>query len=236
MFMGEYLAALWIHWVALMSGVIGLLIGVGLRVGRRLSETIRHWSDLPDWIFICIGIVCLFFAGYFTWQDKNEALIALQEKLKAPTFNAQVATVFIGYRGNQPLVIISGIISNPAGPASSIIAWRISVEFPNGEKERGIIPAQDEKDLKIPIPGSVPPNAVIFKASDYWPKTSQTPIAAGGALVGWCSAVFPNLDMEKAYEEHALIVVEVEDAVANKIHRFSTKFIKAGINLPPIKY
>jgi hypothetical protein len=66
--MADYLSALWIHWVALMSGVVSLVLGIGLRVGRRVSSKVRGWTDIPDWIFVIVGALCLFFAGYQAWM------------------------------------------------------------------------------------------------------------------------------------------------------------------------
>ena len=138
--MPEYLSALWMHWVALMSGIIGLLIGLGLRIGRRTSETIKGWSDIPDWIFICIGLVGLFWAGYAAWQDKNQALIALEQKLQTPKFGGRLGAVFRGTRGSRgkdkPLVIVGGTITNPLGPASGVIDWKMGIKFPDSRVAR----------------------------------------------------------------------------------------------------
>ena len=75
--MRNYLSALWGHRVALMSGLVGLLMAVSLRIGRQVSTNIRLWSDIPDWMFICVGAACLFWAGYLTWgtTDTERSLI-----------------------------------------------------------------------------------------------------------------------------------------------------------------
>ena len=112
----EYLAALCTQWVALMSGIVSLLIGIGLRIGRHVSG--KNLFDIPDWILFCIGIVCLFFAGYKTWNDKDIALIALQEKLKAPEFVGEILQVTEGNINGLPVIAASGRISNPFGPPS----------------------------------------------------------------------------------------------------------------------
>jgi hypothetical protein len=79
--MAEYLSALWKHWVSLMTGVVGLIVAFCLRIGRNISDKLKYWSDIPDWIFITVGIICLFWAGYATWKDQNKKVTALEKQI-----------------------------------------------------------------------------------------------------------------------------------------------------------
>jgi hypothetical protein len=227
---GEYLHALWAHWVALMSGVIGLLVGVGLRVGKRFSQKISKWPDVPDFLFIGVGVVCLFMAGYGAWQDKHKALVSLQERLKSPEFIGRIGSVSTGEMNGEPFIAVGGLIYNPTGPPSGIIDWKMKIKFPNGKELIGIPPVTSGKDYEIPIPSG---QKVILRANEYWPKSSQNPIMTGGVLEGWIFCIFPELDVSEAYKEHALVVIEVNDAVANKTHRFTEVLREQGIHLPP---
>ena len=231
--MGKYLAALWAHWVFLMTGTAALFIGLGLRIGRKISKVIKQWSDVPDWIFIVIGLVCIFFAGYGAWKDKNDALIALQERLRSPELVGEIDQIMGKESNGQSLIIVAGTIRNPTGPPSGIIGWKILIEFPSGKKVTGEIPMWTGKDYRIPI--SSLKGEFILRANNYWPRIGYNPIVGGGVLAGWFWSTFPGVDFKKAYNEHALIVVEVRDSVANKTHRF-THILEEGIhsgNLSP---
>jgi hypothetical protein len=216
--LNEYLAALWMHWVALMSGIVSLLIGIGLRVNRRVS--LNKLADIPDWIFISIGIICLFWAGYNAWDDKNTALITLQEKLKAPEFVGEIQTVIIGNNNGLPLVAASGIITNPHGPPSGIINWHTFIEFPDGKRLQGHFPLFTGKDTtgKLLNSGGIKINLLI---TSYWPNICSQAISAGGSVNGWLMTDFEGLDFKKAIKENALFIIEFYDVVANKKHLLS---------------
>jgi len=64
-----------------MSGIFSVLISIGMRIGRRISKTVKTWSDIPDRLFVIIGAICLFLAGYFTWQDQQRKVKELQSSL-----------------------------------------------------------------------------------------------------------------------------------------------------------
>ena len=114
--MKEYMSALLAHWVFLMGGIGSLVFGIIVRIGRIFSDVIKEWKDIPDWIFILVGIIFLFIACYKAWQDKNKALVNLQEKLKSPHFKGEVTLLSAGEMNGYPLVIIDTTIQNPNGP------------------------------------------------------------------------------------------------------------------------
>jgi hypothetical protein len=106
-----------------MSGVVGLMLGISLRVGRSFSETINHWSDVPDWLFICVGVFCLFWAGYAAWRTEHREL----EQLKSKEL----------FLANCPLVLMSwsgiGDVPIRLRNVGKQIAHRVQfVKFQNG--------------------------------------------------------------------------------------------------------
>ena len=106
-----------------MSGVVSLAIGIALRVGRSVSETMRQWSDTPDWLFICIGVLCLFWVGYAAWQTEHRELERLKSK---EVFLATCPDLLIDWSGNGDVPIA---ISN----VGKRIAHRVQfVKFQNG--------------------------------------------------------------------------------------------------------
>lgn len=118
--MGEYLAALLVHWVALMSGIVGLLIGIGLRIGRRTSETIKKWNDIPDWLFICVGIILLFYAGYKAWDDQKKQVDDLKNKL---TIEMDKNTIKLGGEIRQITTVTPSGNKNKLGFLFTVSIW-----------------------------------------------------------------------------------------------------------------
>ncbi len=199
-----------------MSGIVGLLIGIGLRIGRRISDTINQWSDVPDWIFICIGLIFLFFAGYAAWNDKNNALLALQKRLATPQLGGRLNSVAYGDMNGEPLIVVGGIFTNPLGPPTAIVRWTIRIEFPNGEIIEGKIPLLPKDEINKIIGQTQ--FMLSLKHDSSWMAKGETPIPIGGTLSGWLWGIFCNLDFNDAFNNQALIVVEAEDAVAGAKH------------------
>lgn len=229
--MAEYLSALWAHWAALMSGLVGLLMGIFLRIGRRMSATIKKWIDIPDWVFICIGLICLFWAGYAAWQDKNLELITLQGRLKSPEFSGHLSTISSGSVNGCPIIVVDGVLTNPVGPPSAAINWKMIVEFPNGQTIIGETPFLSLNDIQSRIRGGKV--SLVWKVADYWPTKGASPTPTGGSLYGWFWSIFIGLDLNEAYDKKASIVIEFEDVIANKKHQLRRPFGPKGIHLPP---
>ena len=212
-----------------MSGVVGLLIGIGLRIGRRVSGTVKRWSDVPDWLFIIIGAVCLFWAGYAAWKDKNDALITLQQHLKSPELGGTLGMLSSGSMDKQPLVSVGGVITNPLGPPTALLGWGMSIEFADRIID-GIVPLTHQEDTKFPVPSGR--QNLVLSAKDYWPEKSQQPIPAGGVLEGWIWAVFPGLDIDELYEKNARVIVTYKDAATMKEHSLDIHAGRRGFILP----
>jgi hypothetical protein len=211
-----------------MSGVIAVLITISLRVGRRISETIKKWSDVPDWIFILIGIGCIFWAGFAAWQDKNLDLIALKEKLKAPEFDGKINVTLIGKMNGHPLVVVGGLIWNSVGSQSGAIDWKMTIEFPDGKKIKGETPFITGKDQTV----SLEDYDFIFPTERYWPEISTHPIVGGAVLQGWFWSSFPGLDINEAVSKKASVAIEFTDVVAQKKHVLMTKLENLGVHPP----
>jgi hypothetical protein len=138
--MAEYLSALWAHWVALMSGVVGLLIGISLRVGRKISQTISSWSDIPDWAFIGIGAIALFWASYAAWCDQFKEVSRLKTELESardagkPKLGVQIMQVSSGPAGGTAIGNVIFLIVSVSNSGADSIAggYRLRVDRPDG--------------------------------------------------------------------------------------------------------
>ncbi len=73
--MFEYGSALIGHWVALMSGIVSVAIGVFLRV-RQWRSKIEN-SDITNRAFMGVGLLCIFYAGYQAWSDEHKKVLRL---------------------------------------------------------------------------------------------------------------------------------------------------------------
>ena len=228
--MAEYLPALWVHWVALM-GMSSLLIGLGLRIGRRVSRTFKGWSEIPGWMLICAGLVGVFWAGYAAWQEKNQALIALEQKLKTPEFGGELSTVMTGSRGRgKSLVVVAGAITNPLGPPSGAVGWNMGIQLPDSRIIWGEAPPTGGKDITVHVEHNG--LTVTLPIENYWPTKTLQPIPAGGAADGWFWSTFGNLDLDEAYVKRATVIVEFKDVIANKTHSLTIDLAEKGIHVP----
>ena len=232
--MDEYLSALWIHWVALMSGGLALVIGIALRISKRFWATAKSWSDIPDWLFIIVGVGCLFWAGYAAWKDKNVALLELQKRLSVPQFEGEIrvfTTTFSGTNREDTLITAAEVmIRNPLGPASAVYDWTMTVEFPDSTVITGrpIIAPQKTLTLgTIPGPGY---KEILLDASQFWPRLGSQPIPPGGAPTGWFAAVFPSISDQELKSKKGILVLTFKDAVANKSHFIRRPIVASPLN------
>jgi hypothetical protein len=64
----EHFFAVMRHWVALMSGIASLALG--------LLERFRHIVGIPNWVFLIVSTLCFFAAFHLAWLDKDNELQA----------------------------------------------------------------------------------------------------------------------------------------------------------------
>ena len=184
--MSDYFSALWVHWVQLMSGVIGLLIGIGLRAGRRVSTTIRSWSDIPDWLFIIIGVVGLFWAGYLAWKDQQDVAIkttANLTELSMPKLRGNI-DFFVSSEAGQELGIMMVVTIYNTGAPTIVEQYRLLIEPQGGPALPIARPSQltDEQIWHSPEPGG--PAFRFLRSESLIDKTVVNPIIKGGSAKG----------------------------------------------------
>ncbi len=205
-----------------MSGVAGLLVAIGLRMARQISADIRTWSDIPDRLFICLGAVCLFWAGYAAWADKDRMLVSLQERLRSPEFSGNINFLSVcptGSRDQDTFVIVTGIIANQFGPPSAVLDWSMKLVFADTRIIQGTVPLWNGKDIHL---ATAPPNKqeVTLDAKGYWPHAAgENPIPPGGIKPGWFWSDFKDITREKIVEANPRLVIEFTDAIARKTHQ-----------------
>ena len=178
----EYCSGLFDHWVALMSGVISLAIGIFLRVGHRLGK-LSHFSDATDLCFVAIGLICLFIAGYRTWLDEHRALLT-ERQFNEPKLSATIQSTAIGQPYGQPdetsIVLVIDVMN--AGADSIADHWNLAVKIgddlysprPMGLDPTAVVAVMDTSGNRITYSGAQALYNVSVKA----------PIPRGGKVIG----------------------------------------------------
>jgi hypothetical protein len=235
--MREYLPALWTHWVSLMSGVIGLLICIGLRIGRRVSPTISGWPDIPDYLFIGIGGCALFLAGYLAWSDEHSAAVDLRRKLEANEFNPKLKfNVYNGGFGpfpNNPhsssLLFLDVGVRNTGTP-TSLREWSVTAKL-DGQDHAGTITLFDKA---VTLEGTVGAGARIVHPEDFLPERTLTPITTGGETTGTLFAIMPDVNIANVREKDIPITVRCKD-VSDRDYSFDTVIKSHGMFNPNLR-
>ena len=228
----EYFSALWQHWVALMSGVVGVMIGLALRIGRLVSTRVSKWPDIPDILFVVVGLGCLGFAGYQAWSDKRQELIKLQERLQTPNLMVDNPGLLSGTMNGHPFIIVAGAIRNPTGPASGTFNWRMYARLHSGDVVNGKTHLASVKDLEIPVPHTK--TTLKCAAADWWPTRTAQPIPTGGMESGWFMSTFDGADFSFFRQRQAIVVVEFDDIVSGHKHSFSVAMGQDQLPLGPL--
>ena len=234
--MGKYLSALWVHWVALMSGIGGLLIGLGLRTGRYFSKTINSWSDIPDWIFICIGLFLLFLSGFLTWKEEHKKVISLSnelEKQKITNFNTNFEVYIAAPAGEKEEDSIVGITAQITNTGAPSILKNIEVLVKVGGKSIKGQPLLTHKEGShfVGVLDGKPITLSVSYEDHLVRKCLSQPIITGGAVTGLHVVFLPNITNEDVFRVGTVIIFSFQD-VFDKTYEF--KKIMSGQTTPPL--
>jgi hypothetical protein len=103
-FFKDYCAALYGHWIALMSGVISVAI--------TFWEKVRN--SLGKYVFYAIALMCVFLAGFQAWQDEHRALQTEQARNGNPSLSATIDQYSFTYgrSDSESIVTIFATIRN----------------------------------------------------------------------------------------------------------------------------
>ncbi len=203
------------HWLS-GGGVGGTAILLLL-----LMERFSKFTMSKKWYFIIFIVFFIIGSSFVTWKDKNDELIAIQNKLKSPQFNGQIEGYQLIASSKSVTLIMEATIKNPFGPPSALTNWKMTIKFPDGHIINGKILPLTGKDLKISLKklkGAPPKAAFIYPPGKYLPDVSSQPIPAGGLCGGWFWTQFKKDEFDKVYEKGASIELEFWDILSNKKH------------------
>ena len=109
------------------GGVIVLII--------YLTERFRGQAMNKKWYALLFIVLFILGASFMVWKDKNNQLIVLQSKLKAPQFGGELHDIHAitnDYIKDSVTIIVGGEITNPFGPPSAITNWQMTIKLPDG--------------------------------------------------------------------------------------------------------
>jgi hypothetical protein len=125
-FFGDYCAALYGHWVGLMSGAVS--------VGVTFWEKIHN--SIGKYVLYGIAAMCIFFSGFQAWQDEHRILITEQNKHN-PQLEFTFSFMTVGNELPDPKsaveIIVAGNITNAGEMPSIVRNWSLDIEFPDGK-------------------------------------------------------------------------------------------------------
>ncbi len=204
----EYFPALWVHWVALMTGIVSLLLSSGVRIirwsvhqrgepSRLINPSVpailsqrsmrKKISEFPAWVLVVVGITGLFWAGFQTWRDEHLALKSAQktlEELSSPKLVGSIEQTVIGessdpaLRGKTMVLFWMRIMNLGADSIAS--SYRLKVYLTDGKVFHTDIPERIQKTLRFQT-GQILKDTT---GTAIYEKTSEAPIVRGSAKFG----------------------------------------------------
>jgi hypothetical protein len=206
--MVDYGLALMAHWVALMSGIVSIAIGVWLRV-RRWRKQIEG-SDITNNAFLAVGVSCLFVAGYQTWLDEHKAVQQLTAKindLSKPKFVVEIPQSINHYQPTDDTTVafLAVAITNQ-GADSSVIGYHAHFHSPSLDSDVDI--AHLVGAVSLPMPGGM---ELTLKDDNYIYNKTISIIPRGGSVIGRLPILIHGNHMKELNEGQSSIVVSASD-------------------------
>jgi hypothetical protein len=217
-----------------MGAICPLLLAMGV------TFMIAGLLYVADALFVLTGVIFLW--KFLTWESSKaherrmfvqivSVIIAIvvsgggiagnhylnrRETLNSPKFLCDLYVLPGNLKlDGQSLIIVVGTIQNPTGPSSAIVGWKMTVEFPDGNKIVGDPQPINKNDYDIPI-SSMKNAKLILRVNEFWPITTLNPIIKGGVSRGWFWSTFKKLDLKEVYNKKAVIVVAFKDVVSSR--------------------
>jgi preprotein translocase subunit YajC len=185
---------------------------------------------IPRNVLIVLAFLFLFLAVFKAWREEHNSLASLQDNLKKPTFNAQIGGIFAGVskvgKDKFGMIYLAANISNPHGPASGLMNWKMGIRNPKvGISWGGFLPLFEKGQSATLGPGM---GGVTFTANKHLPSEAYEPIPAGAWISGWFGSTFTRDQMDEAYRERYFLVLQFEDVVSGGKHTIERQFPEPG--------
>jgi hypothetical protein len=210
----DFLLAVLSQWVALMSGIASVIIGLWLRAKKT--------QDIGSKAFFFVGLACMLLAFFLAWRDEHKSKLALMDfglpKLSGSIDQAAVLKLPEGFTG-----IILWVTIRNLGAPSTVDSYRLESCTTDGSR--------------INLPLEAAPQNVVFgdmgkaKTMDtshgaIYDKTAEQPIPRGGASRGM---VFSRTDLPLADK----FVLKFNDVTGKTISITNAGTTGSGYNTLP---
>lgn len=230
------------HWVAIF-GIASLAFAFWLRSTKK--------TNIPDIIFWCVAIICLFLAFFLTWNDEHnkwiaennrwiaennkwiaenkksmdlEAQLKKEKEQKITKLSAQVETLAeapAGKKDENSIVTVVATIKNTGAPS---IADNFEAKIKVGEREvEGIIRPAPRKRITLWTKTEKEGEGINLDPKDFLLiNCSSQPIPTGGSCSGFLQLFVPNVRHRDVAIDGA-VVLTFRDASNNTYHFQSVK-------------
>jgi hypothetical protein len=197
-FFREYLGALWLHWIALMSGIVS----VGITFWEKIHNSIGKY------VLYTVAAMCVFLAGFQAWQDEHRIVVTARQPQLIGSFGESIG---IAKNPNDSVLIVVGVIKNKGAP-TVLDHWRLNVKLNDGRSVDASLvvqpPPQVVTELIDPITGS----RESLLPSDQWvQKTRDTAVTAEKAAVGWLASRVSGIKADEFAAKKATFTLSCDD-------------------------
>lgn len=206
----SFLTAVLSHWIALMSGVVSLGIGLWQRA--------RH-SKLTDKIFWSVAGVCFSLAIFLAWRDEHTSQLTTKKELEevtnpaAPRFRAEIEQVIVednhSLGGATVFVLLS--VRN-LGADSIAEKFLLHIRASDLEYKNGPTEFTGETPLTLPD-GS----KITLRRQDSLGVKASEPVRHGALIRGWLMFVMPKVKADALREPGTYYEVSFADVVNKQL-------------------
>lgn len=229
--MGEWVAALWVHWVTLMSGVVSLLVGLWYRFGPSRR-------DLTNRAFIGVGAACIMLASYQAWMDEHQALLA-ERVLHSPRLEIELLEASLFSKLDDPnstgILLIANL--NNRGAPSVASHWELDVEIPNNPMLKADLGYMKTDEIRMQrFPGD-PEMRQLFASDLLYDKAGSNPIPTGGSVTGWLLFFLDGIPYHKSEHPSSVLTLRFQDIAGHvyTVRKPLGPFMKKPVTYPGLQ-
>jgi hypothetical protein len=235
----QYVSALLIQWVTLMSGVVSIILD--------LVSYEKRWNGVPRGVYWVVASLSLFVASGQAWNTERTALQseqkrseAAESRLKAesiPEFKSEMRDAHTGLNERRKPVIFVVFLFKNTGALSTIDNFKLSITLKDGAEYYVDTEHFTLTDKGVWFPG--PEGALHLVSADYLPrKGSDTRVEHGASLRGWIGGEVPGLSLNEINARTSILRIYFNDITGKTwvdVHPLSGGFVEGEAATSPNK-
>jgi hypothetical protein len=169
---------------------------------------------------------------YNDHADLKSQRDSANREYRSPEFSGEISGIFSARHQMDgrtiSVILISAIITNPHGPPSGIMNWKMGIKNPTSGITWGNTLPLSTKDQRGPVGHGIP--GITFPNNKYLVDETLEPIAAGASVVGWFWSTFTQNQIDEAYKSHHYLILQFRDAVSGTEHTMEKQFPEPGFH------